>query len=133
MGSFKITDKLLSGLEGGENDVFIVNLGSTDIVAHTGNLEKTIESVQFIDTCLGGILEKIRELEGIAIITSDHGNCEEMADLITGEPNNAHTTNPVPFHLIDENANGLKLREDGALEDVAPTILGILGIEKPRR
>lgn len=131
MGSFKITDKLLSGMEGGENDVFIVNLGATDVVAHTGNLEKTIESVQYIDTCLGGILEKIRELNGIAVITSDHGNCEEMADLITGEPNNSHTANPVPFHLIDETANGLKLRQDGALEDVAPTILGILGIEKP--
>lgn len=131
MGCFKVTDKLLSGLEGGENDVFIVNLGATDVVAHTGNLEKTIESVQFVDTCLGGILEKIRELDAIAVITSDHGNCEEMADLITGEPNNSHTANPVPFHLIDESANGIELRTDGALEDVAPTILGILGLDKP--
>ncbi len=129
--SFKVTDKLLRGLEARENDVFIVNLAAPDMVAHTGNLEKTIEAVQFIDTCLGGILEKIRELKGIAIITSDHGNCEEMADLLTGEPNSAHTINPVPFHLIDEQANGLKLREGGALEDVAPTILGILGIEQP--
>ncbi len=102
------------------------------MVAHTGNLEKTIEAVQFVDTCLGGILEKIRAVAGIAIITSDHGNCEEMADLLTGEPNNSHTANSVPFHLIDEQADGdIKLREDGALEDVAPTILGILGIEKP--
>jgi 2,3-bisphosphoglycerate-independent phosphoglycerate mutase len=131
MQCFKITDKLLRGLEAGENDVFIVNLAATDMVAHTGNLEKTIEAVQFVDTCLGGILEKIRELNGVAIITSDHGNCEEMADLLTGEPNNSHTINPVPFHLVDEQASGLKLREGGALEDVAPTILGILGIEKP--
>ena len=131
MGCFKVTDKLLRGLEAGENDVFVVNLGAADMVAHTGNLEKTIEAVQFVDTCLGGILEKIREVAGVAIITSDHGNCEEMADLLTGEPNNAHTANPVPFHLVDEQANSVKLREDGALEDVAPTILGILGIEKP--
>ncbi len=131
MQCFKVTDKLLRGLEAGENDVFIVNLAAPDMLAHTGNLEKTIEAVQFTDTCLGGIIEKIRELNGVAIITSDHGNCEEMADLLTGEPNNAHTTNPVPFHLIDENAVGLKLREGGALEDVAPTILGVLGIEKP--
>ena len=129
--TFKVTDKLLRGLEAGENDVFIVNLAAPDMVAHTGNLEKTIEAVQFVDTCLGGILEKIRALKGVAIITSDHGNCEEMADLLTGEPNSAHTTNPVPFHLVDEQASGLKLRDGGALEDVAPTILGILGIEQP--
>jgi len=128
---FKVTDKLLRGLEAGENDVFIANLAAPDLVAHTGNLEKTIEAVQFVDTCLGGIIEKIRELDGIAIITSDHGNCEEMADLLTGEPNSSPTANPVPFHLIDERANGLRLRTGGALEDVAPTILGILEIEKP--
>ena len=128
---FKVTDKFLRGLEAGENDVFIANLAAPDLVAHTGNLEKTIEAVQYVDTCLGGIVDKIRELGGIAIITSDHGNCEEMADLLTGEPNSAPTTNPVPFHLVDERANGLKLREGGALEDIAPTILGILEIKKP--
>ncbi len=131
MACFKVTDKLLRGLEAGENDVFIINLSAPDMVAHTGNLEKTIEAVQFVDTCLGGIVEKIRAVGGIALITSDHGNCEEMADLLTGEPNNLHTSNPVPFHFVDEQANGLKLRDGGALEDVAPTILGILGIEKP--
>lgn len=128
---FKVTDRLLRGLEAGENDVFIANLAAPDLVAHTGNLEKTIEAVQFVDTCLGGIVEKIRELDGIAIITSDHGNCEEMADLLTGEPNSAPTANAVPFHLIDERARDLILRAGGALEDIAPTILGILEIAKP--
>ncbi len=128
---FKVTDKLLRGLEAGENDVFIVNLAALDVVAQTGNLEKTIEAVQFVDTCLGGIVEKITAVGGIALITSDHGNCEKMADLLTGEPNNAHTANPVPFHFVDERANGLKLREGGSLEDVAPTLLSILGIQKP--
>lgn len=131
MGSFKVTDKLLRGLEAGENDVFIVNLAAADLIAHSGNLEKTIEAVQFVDTCLGGIVNKINEIGGIALITSDHGNCEEMSDLTTGEPNNSHTTNPVPFHLVANNLNGLKLRENGALEDVAPTILGLLGLKKP--
>jgi 2,3-bisphosphoglycerate-independent phosphoglycerate mutase len=131
MGCFKVTDKLLRGLEAGENDVFIVNLAAADIIAHGGNLNRTIEAVQFIDTCLGGIVQKIKELDGVAIITSDHGNCEEMVDYDSGEINNSHTKNPVPFHLVDESANGLKLRTDGALEDIAPTILGILGIEKP--
>jgi 2,3-bisphosphoglycerate-independent phosphoglycerate mutase len=131
MGSFKVTDKLLRGLEAGENDVFIVNLAAADLVAHTGNLEKTIQAVQFVDTCLGGIVNKIQEIDGIALITSDHGNCEEMSDLLTGRPNTSHTTNPVPFHIISNHTNGLKLRPNGALEDVAPTILGILGINKP--
>lgn len=131
MSCFKVTDKLLRGLESAENDVFVVNLAAPDMVAHTGNLEKTIEAVQFIDTCLGGILKKIREVDGMALITSDHGNCEQMADSFTGEPHNAHTSNPVPFHFVDERAENLKLRDDGALEDIAPTILGVLGIEKP--
>jgi 2,3-bisphosphoglycerate-independent phosphoglycerate mutase len=84
-----------------------------------------------MDTCLGSIVEKIEEIGGVAIFTSDHGNVEEMADLLTGEPNHAHTINPVPFHLIDANATATKLRANGALEDVAPTILGILGLKKP--
>ena len=132
MASFKITDKLLRNIEAGENDVFIANIPAADLVANTGNLNKTIEAVQYVDTCLGGIVEKIRQLNGVAIITSSHGNCEEMSDVITGEPNSSSTANPVPFHLIDDQANGLRLRENGALEDVAPTILGILGIEKPK-
>ena len=131
MSCFKVTDKFLRALEADENDVFIVNLAASDMVAHSGNLEKTIESVQFIDTCLGGIVGKIQELNGVAIITSDHGNCEEMADLLTGEPNRLHTSNPVSFHLIDDDSKNIKLRFNGALEDVAPTILGILGLEKP--
>ena len=131
MSCFKVTDKFLRALEADENDVFIVNLAASDMVAHSGNLEKTIESVQFIDTCLGGIVGKIQELNGVAIITSDHGNCEEMADFLTGEPNSLHTSNPVSFHLIDEDSQDIKLRFNGALEDVAPTILGILGLEKP--
>ncbi len=129
--SFKIADKFLRGLEAGENDVFIVNLGATDLVANTGNLEKTIEAVQFTDTCLGSMVEKIRAAGGVALVTSSHCNCEVMADLLTGEPNNDPTSNPVPFHFVDENINGLQLRKGGALEDVAPTILGILEIEKP--
>lgn len=131
LSCFKVTDSLLRSIDEGENDVFIVNIAAPDAVAHSGNLEKTIESVQFVDTCLGGIVDKIREKNGIAIFTSDHGNIEEMADVITGAPNNSHTSNQVPFHLIDESATGVTLRSDGALQDVAPTVLGILGLDKP--
>jgi 2,3-bisphosphoglycerate-independent phosphoglycerate mutase len=68
---------------------------------------------------------------GITLITADHGNAEQMIDPETGGPHTAHTTNPVPFHLIDESSIGVKLREGGALEDVAPTLLGLIGVEKP--
>ena len=73
----------------------------------------------------------MREARGTTIITADHGNAEQMIDLLTGSPHTAHTTNPVPFHLIDQELVGVKLREGGALEDVAPTMLALLGIQKP--
>lgn len=131
MSCFKVTDKLLRSIEAEENDVYIVNIAAPDTVAHSGNLERTIESVQFVDTCLGGIVEKIREVNGVAILTADHGNIEEMSDVISGEASASHTSNPVPFHLVDDQSRGIVLRNNGALEDVAPTILGILGIQKP--
>lgn len=131
LSCFKVTDAFLECLETNLSDVFIVNLAAADMVAQSGSLEKTIESVQFLDTCIGGIVEKMRLINGVILITSDHGNCEEMKDLLTGEPNKFNTGNPVPFLIVDDHANGLELRENGALDDIAPTILGILGIEKP--
>ena len=101
------------------------------MVGHTGKLEPTIEACQYVDTCLGGIVKSIKEVGGITLITADHGNAEQMFDPETGGPHTAHTTNPVPFHLIDEASRGLKLRAGGALEDVAPTMLGLLGLEQP--
>jgi 2,3-bisphosphoglycerate-independent phosphoglycerate mutase len=131
MSAFKITDKLLREIEAGETDVFIVNFANPDMVGHTGMLDKTIEACQYVDTCLGWITKAMRTARGTTLITADHGNAEQMVDLKTGQPHTAHTSNPVPFHLIDEDSRGVKLRAGGALEDVAPTMLGLLGIEKP--
>jgi 2,3-bisphosphoglycerate-independent phosphoglycerate mutase len=131
MSAFKITDRLLRAIEENETDVFIVNFANTDMVGHTGMLDKTIQACQYVDTCLGWITKAMRTARGTTLITADHGNAEQMIDLVTGQPHTAHTTNPVPFHLIDEDSKGAKLREGGALEDVAPTMLGLLGIEKP--
>ena len=128
--SFKIADRLLRGIESDNQGVFVVNFPASDLLAETGNLEKTVESVQFVDTCLGGVLDKMREVNGVAVITSSHSGCEEMTDangLSKSEPKG----NPVPFHLVDHMASGIRLAENGSLEDVAPTILGLLGIEKP--
>jgi 2,3-bisphosphoglycerate-independent phosphoglycerate mutase len=131
MSAFKVTDKILRGIEERETDVFIVNFANPDMVGHTGNLAKTIEAVQHVDTCLGWITKALRTAKGRCLITADHGNCEQMIDPATGQPHTAHTSNLVPFHLIDPDSLGVKLREDGALEDVAPTILSLLGIDQP--
>ena len=131
MSAFKVTDKVLRGIEERETDIFIINFANPDMVGHTGKLDKTIEACQYVDTCLGWITKGIRQARGITIITADHGNAEQMIDPQSGGPHTAHTTNPVPFHLIDEASRGLKLRTGGALEDVAPTLLGLLGNEKP--
>jgi 2,3-bisphosphoglycerate-independent phosphoglycerate mutase len=121
----------LRTIEEGETDVFIINYANPDMVGHTGKLDATIQAVQYIDTCIGWITKGIRAAGGTMLLTSDHGNCEQMIDLKTGEPHTAHTTNPVPFHIIGEDYVGLKLREDAALEDVAPTLLGMLELDKP--
>jgi 2,3-bisphosphoglycerate-independent phosphoglycerate mutase len=111
MSAFKVTDKVLRGIEEGDTDVFVVNFANPDMVGHTGKLDKTIEACQYVDTCLGWITKRMREARGTTIITADHGNAEQMIDLLTGSPHTAHTTNPVPFHLIDEEFAGVKLRE----------------------
>ena len=131
MSAFKVTEQVLQGIAEAATDVFVVNFANPDMVGHTGKLNKTTEACQYVDTCLGWITKAIRQLRGVTVITADHGNAEQMIDPVTGQPHTAHTTNSVPFHLIDEASRGLKLREGGALEDVAPTILGLLGVEQP--
>jgi 2,3-bisphosphoglycerate-independent phosphoglycerate mutase len=109
----------------------VINFANPDMVGHTGKLDKTIEACQYVDTCLGWVTKGIARARGITIITADHGNAEQMIDPKTGGPHTAHTTNPVPFHLVDEDSRGVRLREGGALEDVAPTILELLSLDKP--
>jgi len=131
MSAFAVTDQVIRAIDEGETDVFVINFANPDMVGHTGKLDKTIEACQYVDTCLGQITSSIRQQRGVTLITADHGNAEQMIDPLTGSPHTAHTTNPVPFHLIDEDSIGLRLREGGALEDVAPTVLSLLGIDKP--
>ena len=132
MSAFNVTDRVLRAIDEGETDIFIVNFANPDMVGHTGKLDKTIEACQYVDTCLGGITKSIRQARGITLITADHGNAEQMVDPQSGGPHTAHTTNPVPFHLVDEDSKGIKLREGGALQDVAPTILGVMGTPQPQ-
>lgn len=130
MRSFKIVDTLIRSVETDANGVFIINIPAPGLVAETGNLERTVEAVQYVDTCLSGMVDSIRKAGGVSIITSTHGNCEQMLSP-AGDLNRLATTNSVPFHIVDDELDGIQLRADGSLQDIAPTILGILGIEKP--
>ncbi len=131
MSAFKLTDKILRAIDEGDTDAFVINFANPDMVGHTGNLEKTIEAVQYVDTCLGWITKRLKTARGRCLITADHGNCEQMIDPKTGQPHTAHTTNPVPLLLIDDASRGVKMRDGGALEDVAPTMLALLGLDRP--
>lgn len=130
MQSFKITDRLLRGMEAGVANVFIVNIPSPGLIAETGNFDRTVEAVQYVDTCLGGIVEKVNEMNGIALITASHGNCEEMVDQ-NGQPHRKSTANPVPMHLVGPGFEDVDLRHDGSLCDIAPTVLELMGIARP--
>jgi 2,3-bisphosphoglycerate-independent phosphoglycerate mutase len=114
----------------GSRDVLIVNFANADMVGHSGKLEAAIKAVEAVDACLGEIYRAVRGRGGAMIVTADHGNAELMVDPLTGGPHTAHTTNPVPLILIA--APRLRgLREGGALADIAPTLLGVMGIQPP--
>ena len=106
----------------------ILNFANTDMVGHTGDLNATIKAVETVDKNLGRILKVLKEKDGVAIITADHGNCEYMIDE-EGNVVTSHSTNPVPVFLFNKD---VKLRTGGALCDLSPTILKIMGIEKPK-
>ncbi len=128
MSAYEVTEKVLDAINSRKYDCIILNYANPDMVGHTGNLEAAIKAVETIDECVGKVVEAVKEQDGVLIITADHGNIEQMIDYKTGEPHTAHTTNPVPLILVGmENA---KLRQ-GKLADLAPTMLQIMGLEKP--
>lgn len=129
--SFKITDKLRQSLEAAPGGFFVVNIPAANMMAETGDFNKTVAAVQYIDTCLGGICDTVKKLGGVVIITSSHGNCEQMIHAVSGEPNPFATANPVPFHYIDDMAADAALFAGRSLADIAPTILEVLNIDKP--
>ncbi|HYP27523.1 MAG TPA: 2,3-bisphosphoglycerate-independent phosphoglycerate mutase [Blastocatellia bacterium] len=129
MSAFELTDALIREIESDEFEVFIVNYANADMVGHTGKLDATIKAVEVIDACLGRVVDAVLAKEGTAIITADHGNAEQMIDPEEGQPFTAHTTNLIPFILI--NGYRGRLREGGSLQDIAPTMLAIMGVPKP--
>ncbi len=130
MSAYEVTDKVCEAIKNDKYDVIILNYANTDMVGHTGSLQAAIKAVETVDECVGKVVELVESKNGNLIITADHGNAEQMIDYKTGEPHTAHTTNPVPIILITENKD-IKLKENGKLADLAPTMLDLIGIEKP--
>jgi len=127
MSAYEVTEKCVERIESGAYDVIILNFANCDMVGHTGNYDAAVKAVETVDECVGRVVDATLKMGGIAMITADHGNAEQMLQSDGVSPMTAHTTNPVPFILCGA---GNELRE-GRLADIAPTILDVMGLEKP--
>lgn len=128
MSAPEVTDKLVAAIDSGKYDVIICNYANCDMVGHTGKMEAAIEAIEYLDSCIGRLVEAIERNDGEMLITADHGNAEQMVGDDTGQAHTAHTTNPVPFVYV--GSQSLQL-ENGILADVAPTMIELLGLQKP--
>ncbi len=131
MSAHEVGERAEAEIASGNHDAMILNFANGDMVGHTGILAAAIKAVEAVDTNLRRVVEKIWERGGVALITADHGNAEQMVDPDTGEPHTAHTTNPVPLVYADPSGKGVSLKDGRALEDLAPTILRIMDIPPP--
>jgi 2,3-bisphosphoglycerate-independent phosphoglycerate mutase len=132
MSAAGIADAVVKATEDGTFDVVIVNFANADMVGHSGKIEPTVKAVETVDACLARIESAVRAKGGAMLITADHGNAELMIDPATGGPHTAHTTNPVPFIVVAENAKQFTLKPNGSLRDISPTVLGMLGVNEPK-
>lgn len=131
MSAPEVTARLIEGIQSDAYDTAVCNFANPDMVGHTGVLDAAIAAVTTVDRCLAAVLEAIIAVGGRAIVTADHGNAEQMIHYATGEPHTAHTTNEVPFVLVDPDFRGT-LRKGPSLCDVAPTLLGMMGADQPK-
>ena len=129
MSAYEVTDKIVEAIDSKKYDVIIMNYANGDMVGHTGFIDKAVEAVEALDTCVGKVISKIEEVDGEALITADHGNCELMLDLKTGEPITSHSTFDVPLIVVSNRVKSLK---KGRLCDLAPTLLKLMDEPKPQ-
>ena len=130
MSAYEVCDKLTEAIRSGKYDVIIINFANPDMVGHTGVLEAAIKAVEAVDECVGRAVEAIKETDGVMFICADHGNAEQLTDYGTGEPFTAHTTNQVPFLLVNYDPE-YTLKENGCLADIVPTLIEVMGMEQP--
>lgn len=131
MSAFELTEQLIQKIDENKYDMIILNYANPDMVGHTGVVEAAVKAVEAVDTCLGTVVEKILEKDGTVFITADHGNAEVMIDTKTGNPFTAHTSNLVPLLWVSKDAEGKTLKADGKLADIAPSMLEVIGLDKP--
>lgn len=131
MSAYEVCDKLVDAIKSEKYDVIIINFANADMVGHTGVESAAIKAIEAVDECVGRAVDAIKEVNGQMFICADHGNAEHLIDDKTGEPFTAHTTNPVPFILVNADSK-YKLREGGALCDIAPTLIELLGLKQPK-
>lgn len=130
MSAYIVADKLVESIRSEKYDVIIVNFANPDMVGHTGIMDAAVAAVEAVDTCVGRAMEALLEVDGQMFLCADHGNSEQLLDYETGAPFTAHTTNPVPFVLVNAG-EGVGLREGGCLADIVPTLLEMMGLEQP--
>ena len=130
MSAPEVGKKLVEAIESDEYDVIIINFANPDMVGHTGVIPAAVKAVEAVDSLVGDAVEAVKKADGVLFICADHGNAEKMIDYVTGNPHTAHTTNPVPFILVNYDES-YTLKEGGKLCDIAPTLIEIMGLEKP--
>ena len=131
MSALPVTEEMLKRIGSDRYDLIILNYANGDMVGHTGNLQAAIKAVETVDACVGRVVDAVLDKGGAAIVTADHGNCEQMIDPRTNGPHTAHTTYDVDMTVVDKRFKGHKLREGGRLADIGPTLLNLGGIAKP--
>ncbi|MDY3122220.1 2,3-bisphosphoglycerate-independent phosphoglycerate mutase [Suipraeoptans intestinalis] len=131
MSAYEVCDRLTEAIRSQKYDVIIINFANPDMVGHTGVENAAIKAIEAVDACVGKTVEALQEVDGQMFLCADHGNAEQLIDEETGEPFTAHTTNPVPFILVNAG-EGYGLKEGGCLADIAPTLIDLMGMEQPR-
>ena len=126
-----VCEKLLGAIRSEKYDVIVINFANPDMVGHTGVISAAIKAIETVDECVGKAVQAVKDVDGVLFICADHGNAEQMIDYTTGQPHTAHTTNPVPFILVNYDP-AYTLKEGGCLADIVPTLIDVMGMEQPK-